>query len=75
MGADIANQKLYIMMKSQHNSVLQVFSVPDWSEMCGVVGILTVLLLLPTQYTAGEIVKMWRQEFDIYLLANIYTYI
>ena len=64
-----------IMMKSQHNSVLHAFSVPDWSEMCGVVGVLTVLLLLPTQYTAGEIVKMWCQEFDIYLLANIYTYI
>ena len=43
--------------------------------MCGVVGVLTVLLLLPTQYTAGEIVKIWCQEFDIYLLANIYTYI
>ena len=62
-------------MKSQHSSVLHAFSVPDWSEMCGVVSVLTVLLLLPTQYTAGEIVKMWCQEFDIYLLANIYTYI
>ena len=41
--------------------------------MCGVVGVLTVLLLLPTQYTLGEIVKMWCQEFDIYLLANNYT--
>ena len=40
--------------------------------MCGVVGVLTVLLLLPTQYTAGEIFKMWCQEFDKYLLANIY---
>ena len=59
-------------MKSQHNSVLHAFSVPDWSEMCRVVGVLTVLLLLPTQYTAGEIVKMWCQEFDKYLLANIY---
>ena len=39
-----------------------------------VVGILTVLLWLPIQYTAGEIVKMWCQEFDIYLLANSYTY-
>ena len=62
-------------MKSQHNSGLHAFSVPDWSEMCGVVGVLTVLLLLPTQYKAGEIVKMWCQEFDIYLLANVYTYI
>ena len=34
--------------------------------------LLTVLLLLPTQYTAGEIFKMWCQEFDKYLLANIY---
>ena len=59
-------------MKSQHNSVLHAFSVPDWSDMCGVVGVLTVLLLLPTQYTAGEIFKMWCQEFDKYLLANIY---
>ena len=62
-------------MKSQHNNVLHAFSVPDWSEMCGVVGVLTVLLLLPIQYTAEEIIKMWCQEFDIYLLANIYTYI
>ena len=62
----------HIMMKSQHNSVLHAFSVPDWSEMCGVVGVLTVLLLLPTQYTVGEIFKMWCQEFDKYLLANIY---
>ena len=62
----------HIMMKSQHNSVLHAFSVPDWSEMCGVVGVLTVLLLLPTQYTAREIIKMWCQEFDKYLLANIY---
>ena len=68
----ILQTRSHIMLKSQHNSVLHVFSVPDWSEMCGVVGVLTVLLLLPTQYTAGEIVKMWCQEFDKYLLANIY---
>ena len=68
----ILQTRSHIMMKSQHNSVLHAFSVPDWSEMCGVVGVLTVLLLLPTQYTAGEIVKMWCQEFDKYLLANIY---
>ena len=69
----ILQTRSHIMMKSQHNSVLHAFSVPDWSEMCGVVGVLTVLLLLPTQYTAGEIFKMWCQEFDKYLLANIYT--
>ena len=74
MGADIANQKSYHDEKS-NNSVLHAFSVPDWSEMCGVVGVLTILPLLPTQYTAGEIVKIWCQEFDIYLLANIYIYI
>ena len=68
----ILQTRRHIMMKSQHNSVLHVFSVPDWSEMCGVIGVLTVLLLLPTQYTAGEIVKMWCQEVDKYLLANIY---
>ena len=68
----ILQTRSHIMMKSQHNSVLHAFSVPDWSEMCGVVGVLTVLLLLPTQYTAGEIVKMWCQEFHKYLLANIY---
>ena len=71
----ILQTRSHIMMKSQHNSVLHMFSVPDWSEMCRVIGVLTVLLLLPTQYTAGEIVKMWCQEFDLYLLANIYTYI
>ena len=68
----ILQTRSHIMMKSQHNSVLHAFSVPHWSEMCGVVGVLTVLLLLPTQYTAGEIFKMWCQEFDKYLLANIY---
>ena len=68
----ILQTRSHIMMKSQHNSVLHAFSVPDWSEMCRVIGVLTVLLLLPTQYTAGEIVKMWCQEFDKYLLANIY---
>ena len=67
----------HIMMKRQHNSVLHAFSVPDWSEMCRVVGVLTVLLLLPTQYTAGEVVKMWCQEFDIYIyqLISIHIYI
>ena len=68
----ILQTRSHIMMKSQHNSVLHAFSVPDWSEMCRVVGVLTVLLLLPTQYTAGEIFKMWCQEFNKYLLANIY---
>ena len=68
----ILQTRSHIMTISQHNSVLHAFSVPDWSEMCRVVGVLTVLLLLPTQYTAGEIVKMWCQEFDKYLLANIY---
>ena len=72
----ILQTRCHIMMKSQHNSVLHAFSVPDWSEMCGVVGVLIVFLLLPTQYTAEEIIKMWCQEFGIYyLLANIYTYI
>ena len=52
-------------------NILHAFSVPDWSEMCGVVGVLTVLLSLPTQYAAGEIAKRWCQEFNIYLLANI----
>ena len=71
----ILQTRIHMMTKSQHNSVLHAFSIPDWSEMCGVVGGLTVLLLLPTQYTAGQIVNIWWQEFDIYLLANIYTYI
>ena len=67
VGADIANQKSYHDEKSIKQCFTGVFCPR-------VVGILTVLLLLPTQYTAGEIVKMWCQEFDIYLLANIYTY-
>ena len=33
---------------NQHNSVLPTFPVPNWSEMCGTVDILTVLLLSPT---------------------------
>ena len=45
----ILQTRSHILLKSQHNSVLHAFSVPDWSEMCGVVGVLTVFLLLPTQ--------------------------
>ena len=55
----------HIMMKSQHNSVLHEFSVADWSEMCRVVNVYRP----PDKfrYPVGESVKMWCQEFDIYL--------
>ena len=41
--------RIRIMMINQHNSVLHAFSVPNWSEICGVVDVLTVLLLSPTR--------------------------
>ena len=44
----IADQNL-IMTINQHNSVLHAFSVPNWSEMCWVVDVWTVLLLSPTR--------------------------
>ena len=34
----------HIVTISQHNSVLHTFSVRDWSEMFGVINVLTVLL-------------------------------
>ena len=33
---------------NQRNSVSHTFSVPIWSEMCGIVDVLTILLLSPT---------------------------
>ena len=62
-----------IMTINQHNSFLHAFSVPDWSEMCGVVDALTGLLLSATRYifTASEIAKMWCQEVDIYIHIDI----
>ena len=44
----IADQNSY-HDDNQHNSVLHSFSVPNWSEICGVVDVLTVLLLSPTR--------------------------
>ena len=41
--------RIRIMTINQHNSVLHAFSVPNWSEICGVVDVLTVLLLPPTR--------------------------
>ena len=32
-----------------HNSVKHAFSVPNWTEMCGLVDVLTVLPLSPTR--------------------------
>ena len=74
----ILEARSHIMMTSQHNSVLHAFSVPDWSEMCGVVDVLTVFYYRPPgkfRYTAGEILKMCCQEFDIYIDICIYIYI
>ena len=34
---------------NQHNSVSRTFSVANWSEMCGLVDVLTVLLSSPTR--------------------------
>ena len=44
----LANQ-IHIMTINQHNSVKHAFSVPNWSEMCGLVDVLTVLPLSPTR--------------------------
>ena len=41
--------RIRIMTINQHNSVLHAFSVPNWSQICGVVEVLTVLLLSPTR--------------------------
>ena len=53
-------------MINQHNSILHDYFVPNWPEMCGVVDVLTVLLLSPTR-KFREIIKMWCQELYIYI--------
>ena len=40
--------KTRIMTITQHKSVLHAFSVPNWSEICGVVDVFTVPRLSPT---------------------------
>ena len=40
--------RAHITTINQHNSVSHSFSVHNWSEMCGVVDVLTVLLFSPT---------------------------
>ena len=74
--------RTHIMTIKEHDSVLYALSVPDWSEMCGVVNVLTVLLLSPTRYiliiysdTAGEIVKVLCQEVDMYMEIHLSIYI
>ena len=55
---------------------LHAFSVPDWSEMYemyGVVDVLTVLLLSPTRWISGGIVN--RLKYDAKNSIHIYIYI
>ena len=47
-GRKIQND-VHIMTINQHYSVSYAFSAPNWSEMCGVADVLTVLLLSPTR--------------------------
>ena len=58
-------------MKSQHNNVLHAFSVPDWSEMCGVVGVLTVLLLDCITFE-GFFFPMLKKNFFFQKLAGLW---
>ena len=59
------------MTINQQNSVKYTFSVPNWSEMCRLVDVLTAPLLLPNRemsiFSAGEIAWMWCQELNIYI--------
>ena len=75
----IANQTMtHIITINQHNSVLHAFSVPNWSELCGVVDDWQFFYNRPPgkfQYTAGEIVKMWCQELHTHTHTYIYIYI
>ena len=48
-----------IMTITQHNSVLHAFSVPNWSEICGVVDVLTVPQLSPTGKFRSIYAKVW----------------
>ena len=41
--------RIHSITMNQHNSVSHTFSVPNWSEICGLVDVLTVLLLSPTR--------------------------
>ena len=58
-------------MKSQHINVLHAFSVPDWSEMCGVVGVLTVLLLDYITFE-GFFFPMLKKTFFFQKLAGLW---
>ena len=51
--------KTRIMTITQHNSVLHAFSVPNWSEICGVVDVLTVPRLSPTGKFRSIYAKVW----------------
>ena len=68
------------MTINQHNSVKPAFSVPNWSEMCELVDVLTVLPLSPTRYTAGGISRILCKNsiysyICIYIYVHIYMYI
>ena len=51
------------MTINQHNSVKPAFSVPNWSEMCELVDVLTVLPLSPTRYHY-EVVPLHISGYD-----------
>ena len=64
------------MTINQHNSVKPAFSVPNWSEMCELVDVLTVLPLSPTRYTAGGIARiLCKNSIYSYICIYIYMYI
>ena len=68
----LANQ-IHIMTINQHNSVKHAFSVPNWSEMCGLVDVLTVLPLSPTRCIT--IYRRTDRENIMQELIYIYIYI
>ena len=66
--------KTRIMTMTQHDSVLHAFSVPYWSEICGVVDALTVPRLSPTG-KFRSIYAVWCKELDISLYIHTHTHI
>ena len=72
----LSQTRAHIMTINQHYSVSNAFSVPTWSEMCGVVDAWQFFYYRPPgkfRFThLGEIVKMLCQELDIYMYIYIF---
>ena len=75
MGADIANYAEVISWWKVNITVFYTRFLPPTDQKCAEWSAFWQFFYYCPPSIQREIVKMWCQEFDIYLLANIYTYI